>query len=284
MEAAMAFRNILLQAGSGPVAAARADYALGFAEKHDAHLTAIYCVPPIDVPAYVESMIPAAVREMQAKAAAKTAADAKAAFEAAARRAGRAARLEWRYANDDPLHRLTLDSRYADLAIVGQSNPDAPLPEGSVDLPGALALAAGRPVLAVPYAGRFPTLGERVLVAWNAGREAVRAVNDALPVLRLAKSVVVLAVNPKGGATQHGEQPGADIALHLARHGVKAEAMRAISDEIDPGDVILSRAADIGADMLVMGAFGRSRLRELVLGGVTRHILKHMTVPALLSH
>jgi len=280
----MAFHNILLQAGSGPVAAARADYALGFAEKHDAHLTAVYSVPPIDIPAYVESMIPADVRAAQAKAARKTAADAKAAFEAAARRLGRAARAEWRGAEDDPLHRLTLDARYADLAIVGQNNPDAPQPEGSVDLPGALALAAGRPVLAIPYIGRFPTLGERVLVAWNAGREAARAVNDALPVLKLAKSVTVLAVNPKGGESGHGEQPGADIALHLARHGVKAEAMRAISDEIDPGDVILSRAADIGADMLVMGAFGRSRLRELMMGGVTRHILKHMTLPAMLSH
>lgn len=280
----MAFRNILLLAGAGPVAAARADYAVRLAEKHDAHLTAIYCVPPIDLPAHVEAMIPAPVRAMQAEAAAKTAAEAKAAFEAVGRRTGRSARVEWREAAGDALSRLTLDSRYADLVVVGQGDPDAPFAEGPVDLPGALALAAGRPVLAVPYAGKFSTLGERVLVAWNAGREAARAVNDALPVLKLAKSVAVLAVNPRGGAARHGEQPGADIALHLARHGVKAEAMRAISDEIDPGDVILSRVADIGADMLVMGAFGRSRLRELVLGGVTRHILKHMTVPTVLSH
>ena len=280
----MAFHNFILQAGGGATAAQRTDYALRLAEKHDAHLTAIYCLPPLDLPPHIEGMIPAAVLQMQADAVQRSADAAKSAFEAAARRAGRAARTEWRNGGGALVERLALDARYADLAVVGQGNPDEPTVGAPVDLPGALALAAGRPVLAVPYAGKFPTLGERVMVAWNAGREAARAVNDALPILQLAKSVTVLAVNPRSGEQSHGEQPGADIALHLARHGVRAEAMRAVSDELDPGDVVLSRAADIGADLLVMGAFGHSRLRELVLGGVTRHILKHMTMPVLLSH
>jgi nucleotide-binding universal stress UspA family protein len=136
----------------------------------------------------------------------------------------------------------------------------------------------------VPYAGTFKTIGQRVLVAWNAGREATRAVNDALPLLEGAAKVTVLAINPHGGLRGHGEVPGADIALHLARHGVRAEASAIKSDDVEIGALLLSQAADLNADLIVMGAYGHSRLREVVLGGATREILRSMTVPVLLSH
>jgi nucleotide-binding universal stress UspA family protein len=149
-------------------------------------------------------------------------------------------------------------------------------------LAGDLVLSVGRPVLFVPYAGRFPATGKRVLVAWNASREAARAVSDALPLLARAESFEVVAFEPRPG--DHGEVPGADIALYLARHGVKATAARQSAPEIDIGAQILSRAADTGADLIVMGGYGHSRLRELVLGGVTRSMLEAMTVPVLMSH
>jgi nucleotide-binding universal stress UspA family protein len=145
-------------------------------------------------------------------------------------------------------------------------------------------LASGRPVLAIPYAGQFEQIGERVLVAWNASREATRAVNDALPLLMGAKAVTILAVNPKHGIEGHGDVPAADIALHLARHGVKAEAAHTIAKDISEGDALLSYAADLGADLIVAGGYGHSRAREMVFGGATRTLLQEMTVPMLLSH
>jgi nucleotide-binding universal stress UspA family protein len=123
-----------------------------------------------------------------------------------------------------------------------------------------------------------------VLVAWNARREAVRAVNDALRILQTADRVVVLAVNPTYGESGEGDIPSADICLHLARHGVKAEAETAVAQDIDVTSLLLSHTADIGADMMVMGAYGHSRLREMVLGGVSREMLQTMTVPVLMSH
>jgi len=139
-------------------------------------------------------------------------------------------------------------------------------------------------VLVVPYAGTFSAPGQRVLVAWNASPQATRAVNDALPLLARAAKVTILAINPAGGSRGHGEVPGADIALHLARHGVRAEATHVYADDIEVGDVILSRAADFSADLIVMGAYGHARLREIVLGGATRSLFEHMTAPVFMSH
>jgi nucleotide-binding universal stress UspA family protein len=136
----------------------------------------------------------------------------------------------------------------------------------------------------VPYAGQFERVGERVLVAWNASRESTRAINDALPLLKNAAMVTVLAVNPKHGIEGHGDVPAADIALHLARHGVKAEAAHTIAKDISEGDALLSYAADLGVDLIVSGGYGHSRAREMVFGGVTRTLLQEMTVPMLLSH
>ena len=123
-----------------------------------------------------------------------------------------------------------------------------------------------------------------MLVAWNGSREATRAANDALPILQRADRVVVLAINPGGGIDGHGEVPGADLSLHLARHGVSAEAQQVQAEDMNVGEMLLSRCADEAADLLVMGAYGRSRVRELVLGGATRHVLEHATLPVLMSH
>jgi len=123
-----------------------------------------------------------------------------------------------------------------------------------------------------------------VLIAWDAGVEAARAVRDALPLLRRADTVEVAVFDPERGRREHGEQPGADVALYLARHGVKVSVARQSGADFEVGAQILSRAADTGADLIVMGAYGHSRVRELVLGGVTRTILESMTVPVLMSH
>jgi nucleotide-binding universal stress UspA family protein len=172
--------------------------------------------------------------------------------------------------------------RTADLIVTGQADPDwklAPL----LDFPERLALESGRPVLVVPYAGRFLRLGRRVVIAWKAGREAARAAFDALPLLQYAEAVHVLEVKERANAAST-LGPDTSIAAALARHAIKPVVQTSIAADIKVGDEILSRLADLDADLLVMGAYGHSRFREWVFGGVTRHIARHMTVPTLFSH
>ena len=149
-----------------------------------------------------------------------------------------------------------------------------------------MVLASGRPVLVVPYVGTYPRVGERVMIAWDASREAARAVADSLPLLQAAQQVVTLSANPDTGgrSDRHGEIPGADIARHLARHGVRVEAQRLNAKEVSIADMLLNRIADEGIDLLVMGAYGHARVREIWLGGVTRSLMQYMTVPVFISH
>jgi nucleotide-binding universal stress UspA family protein len=173
--------------------------------------------------------------------------------------------------------------RAADLIIAGQTDPDWDL-SPLMDFPERLALESGRPVLVVPYIGRYPEIGRNVVIAWKAGRESARAVFDALPILTAAEKVHILEIKEKADKGGGALAPDTTIAASLARHGIKPSVRTSIAADISVGDEILSRIADMGADLLVMGAYGHTRMRELVFGGVTRHIARHMTVPTLLSH
>ena len=122
------------------------------------------------------------------------------------------------------------------------------------------------------------------MLCWNAIRVSARAASDALPMLREADKVIVLSVDPRSSADGHGAEPGADVAAWLARHGVKVTVQRDVAADADVGDVILSRAADHDVDLIVMGLYGHSRLREMVLGGASRTLLASMTVPLFMAH
>jgi nucleotide-binding universal stress UspA family protein len=141
---------------------------------------------------------------------------------------------------------------------------------------------SGRPVLVIPYIQREGFKLDRVMVCWDGSRSAARAVADALPLLVRAKQVEIVLVSSEPAKSD--EIPGADIAHHLARHGLKVELRRIVSADVDATNMLLSHAADIGSDFLVMGGYGHSRLREFVLGGVTRGMLASMTLPTLMSH
>ena len=171
--------------------------------------------------------------------------------------------------------------RAADLIIAGQTDPDWDL-SPLMDFPERLALESGRPVLVVPYIGRYPEIGRNVVIAWKATREAARAAFDALPILAQAEKVQVLEVRERRDGASLAPDP--TIAASLARHGIKATVRTSIAADMSVGDEILSRLADADADLLVMGAYGHSRMREFVFGGATRHIARHMTVPTLFSH
>lgn len=276
----MNYKTILVHLDAGQRGAERLAIAKRFADTFEAHLTALFALSAPRIPSYALAEAGPVVIEAEARYRAEAARAAENAFTATAQQVRSS---EFRSTNRDALAAVQLSARYADLVIAGQ--PEA---EGSAgvasDFAEDLVLSAGRPVLFVPYAGSFPEVGRRVLVAWNAGREAARAVTDALPLLRRASIVQVVAFDPRKGGADHGDIPGADIALVLARHGVKVSVAQQQSADVDVGNQILSRAADMQSDLIVMGAYGHSRLRELVLGGVTRTLLDTMTVPVLMSH
>lgn len=180
---------------------------------------------------------------------------------------------------------LALQARYCDLLVVGQDDPDDKLLTQSSPVAEYALMNSARPVLVVPHVGSFPAPAKRVLVAWDGSVESARAVHGAIPLLQKAALVQIAVFDPKSGAAAHGDEPGADIALYLARHGIRVEVSRhATGKRIDIGNALLSHAADFGADLLVMGGYGHSRFREIVLGGVTRTILQSMTTPVLIAH
>lgn len=190
---------------------------------------------------------------------------------------------EKRLVNDDDQGGLTLQARYCDLVVLGQTDRNEDSARTISDLPEYIVLNSGRPVLIVPYAGNFKTVGEQVLVAWDGHRESTRAVTNAIPMLCRAKNVVIAVFNPVISSDAHGEQPGADIALFLARHGVKVDVMEQTTTA-DVGEALLSLAGDVGSDLIVMGGYGHTRFREIFLGGVTKTVLQTMTIPVLMSH
>jgi len=279
----MALKDLLVVIDGGAASAARLDLAARLAARTDAHLTALYAFTEVMLPGYIEAEIPAELRTARREAVEDQVAQARQRFEDAMRQHGLTERSEWLAIERDPTVAAAVHGRYADLIIVGQPDPDRDR-DTPVVQPADLLFEAGRPLLVVPYAGHFASVGERVLVGWNGSREAARAIGDALPVLTAARKVVVMAANPKPGPQGLGDEPCADIARHLSRHGCKVEATHVATDVVEPGDTLLNMAADEGCDLLVMGAYGRSRLRELVLGGMTRYMLQHMTIPVLMSH
>jgi len=257
------------------------DFAVSVAAMLDSHLTGIaFRYEPL-VPLTDRYGFPAEVMESQRVENERAAKAAMAKFDDAARRAAVSAEsrmLDGPVASAPDVFAKV--ARRFDLAVMGQPEPETPAFERLIV--EAALFDSARPVLIVPYIQRSGLTLERVMVCWDGSRSAARAVADAMPLLVRAKATEVLTVASE--PAKSNEMPGADIAHHLARHGVKVEVDSIVTVETDIASTILSHAADISADFLVMGGYGHSRLREFVLGGVTRGILGSMTLPTLMSH
>jgi nucleotide-binding universal stress UspA family protein len=276
----MSYKTILVYLNDSRRAEAILEPAVYLAARNNAHLIGLHVfasvpAPPVPMP-YGADIVKAVAAAQQ-----KETDEIAATF--ARMTAGRQLVAEWRAEKGprvDPTSIVLEHCRTADLVVTGQSDPDweaTPL----TDIAEHLALSSGRPVLVIPYVGRYPTLGRNIVVSWKASREAARAVFDALPLLSQAEQVQILEIGEGNG---NGKSVDSTIALTLARHGIKPSVRTSVAGEISVGDEILSRLSDLGADLLVMGAYGHSRMRELVFGGVTRHVSRHMTVPTLFSH
>lgn len=193
-------------------------------------------------------------------------------------------RGDWQLAPGAAAEEVARRARSSDLLVLGQSDSEHPMEATPRYVLEDALMTSGRPVLLVPFAGRFETVGKNVLLGWNGSRESARAVHDALLLIEREASVTVLSIVSGRSATSN-EVPGAEIAAHLARHGLKVSAARTVSSNgVGDADLLLNYASDTGADLLVVGAYGHSRVREVVLGGVSRALLTHMTLPVLMSH
>ena len=190
--------------------------------------------------------------------------------------------FENRLIDDEVNSGISLQGAYSDLIVLGQSSPgDAS--DLEADTVPYVVINSGCPVLVVPNTGAHTKIGSKVLIAWNGSMVARRAVHDAIPLLKRAEIVEVAVFNPTSKAGAHGQLPGSDISLYLARHGINVD-VKADTVKSDIGEAILSLADNLHADLLVMGCYGHSRFRETLLGGVTHTILQSMTLPVLMSH
>jgi len=279
----MSYKSIVVQLDTSTRAQARLEYAMRLASQFGAHLTGVFAVFRPDPQSFRVMAGSAFYYEEHTKLRDRRHAELKQLFHSELERFKVSG--QWidsgEFAND----LVPLLARCADLVVAGQDDPNDPESFIANHFPETLVMSAGRPVLFIPHSGVFPTIGANVMVAWNGSREATRAVHDALPLLRRAQKTTIVALDEFKGELRANRVAGADIALLLARHGVKAEVSDLDGiDDVPAGDMLLSRAVDFGADLMVMGAYGHARWQELVLGGATRTMLGSMTVPVLMSH
>ena len=178
---------------------------------------------------------------------------------------------------------VIVSGRSADLVVVSATNPDE-ITGVERDFVEQVVMAAGRPVVVLPYQGDAAISLKEIVIGWDGGREAARATFDALPLLKKATKVRVVRIDPQKDASLRGSVAGADLAESLARHGVKAEAQGYPTEGLDEGQALMRCAEDCGAGLIVMGAYGHSRLAEFIFGGATRFVLNRMSHPVLMSH
>jgi nucleotide-binding universal stress UspA family protein len=273
-------KDLLVCLGVAPHHSAAADLAIALGVELDAHVAAVAFAYEPAIPITVMGGVPGDFLDAERAQSEQAARAAKDRFDHAAKVS--------LISSESLVHETAIAgaadtfgrmARRFDLSLVGQPDPKEGLPENLI-IEAAL-FESGRPVIVVPYIYKTGLKLDRVMVCWDGGRTAARAIGDAMPLLTRAKAVEVVTIT--GEAGKRSEIPGVDMGEHLARHGLNVEVENLPGTD-DVGNALLSYAADISADMIVMGAYGHSRLREFILGGVTRTMLGSMTVPCFMAH
>jgi len=259
------------------------DVALPLAESFGAHLIGLHISSRVPVMGTIGAQVPPEIIDQYIQIMRKDAKSIEASFAKAVK--GAKIQSEWRghdenSAGADQLHSITEQTRCADLVIMGQSDSEQRVGELAADV----ILGSGRPVLTVPGTGKFGELSGQIVVGWDGSREAARAVFDALPLLKKAKGVSIVTVREGGEVKDTLGTGGADMALTLSRHGIKVEAVSLNKNDRSVGDTLLEYTSSQDGDLLVMGCYSHSRLRERLFGGATQHLLRNMIAPVLRSH
>ena len=276
----MGIRDVVVCADSSRAMKMTMELSVDIAGRHDAHLTAIHVIPSLMVPAYALYPVGPDLLDAHRQASEDRARDVRSAFEAATSTMQDTS--GWRQVEGDPAREICAQSCYADLVVISQ--PDSRDPESvSQQVVEDVLLGSSAPVLVIPYIGHPCGPPTHAMVAWDGSRESARAIHDAIPLLASATRVTVVTVSKNGGDAGK-TAAGTEVAAHLARHGLSVLCREVSSGNLSTSDCLLSLISEESVDFLVMGAYGHSRLREVVLGGVTDHILRHMTVPVVMSH
>ncbi len=260
------------------------DIASVLADRHDSHVIGLYVIPAVYIHPGISAHLAADVTDMGRRFFQDRASTVKQLFEDQMNKQG--FKGEWREV--DGMSHLVSSAviehgRQADVIIASQGG--AASNNGcEADFAEHLVLDAGRPVLFIPNVGKFETVAQNVIFGWNATRESARAAFDAVPLMKDGAKAHVVWVDSKLRDHDGAALPGAELSTALSRHGFRAISEPTSAPDIDAADALLNRVSDVGADMLVMGAYGHSRVREMVFGGATRKVLDQMTVPVLMSH
>jgi nucleotide-binding universal stress UspA family protein len=276
-------KRIALQIEKDSACEVRTAVATALAARFDAELIGVYV--GYSLPPYVfdESYVPVAVMEVTRRKLEEDRGSCEEAFRRQTLPAGIA--IQWRAQKGRPDELLARHARCADLLIMSQAVEGVTDSVIAPDLEESVVLTAGRPVLTIPYAGTFPTVGSRILFCWDRGREAARALADAAPFLESAQEVVVLTLNADSDTMRRRMTVDGDLEAYFHAHGyVHPRSTTGSTSGLGAGNAILNAASDYDCDLIVMGLYGHSRAREWVLGGASRSILKKMTVPVLFSH
>ncbi len=278
-------RSILMHLDDSPACAARLRAANAIGEALDANVTALYAVLPAFMQYAMAYSAGAEMAPMMQTFEQERHARTRALFDATvgSGTAKHLKRIEWTEGVGEPAASFAAQALVADLLVLGQHVEPADAPAGvTSDFNESVLIASGKPALVVPAIYRCEPIGRIALVAWKPTREAARALSAALPFLQRAEQVhLVQWSEPDAGLD---DAAGPDVEASLRRHGVTAIMHRDVAKSRDVGELLLSRAADLGADLLVMGCYGHSRAREWALGGASRSVLQSMTVPVLMSH
>jgi len=274
----MAIREILLHLSDDKLARSRCEAAMTLAQDHEARVTGLYVTSEPYLPGYVRAHLTEDILKQRRQQMTEVAGAVEKMFVDCATHSS--VEHEWKMKEGDLRDHMDLQMPYMDMAVVSQIEPDVDPEDNPADIAADLVMSGMRPVMVIPYVGTRPTIGKQIMLAWNGGREAIRAASDAMPFLEKADKVTVFSVNPEDKNTD----PGTAYCDYLKHHGINAESHYTVAEDIDVGDALLSAAFDKNIDMIVMGAYGHSRLREMALGGATRNLLEHMTVPVLMSH
>lgn len=276
-------KDLLVPVVLGEISEAAVEVACGLAAEFGAHVTGVVGVNIVTPVSTAWSYFPVGVYESVNEAARASAGELRAQLESAFARHGAPGEATVADSSLLPAAELAaMHARHVDLVVLGRSAKAMPDAERAVF--GDLLLGSGRPVLLVPADVRWSGRLEKVVVAWRPTVESTRALHDSMPLLRRAAAVEVLMVDPEVGDTGHPQLPGADIATHLARHGLKVELRTIPRSAESHGGAILRHCREAGAQMLVAGGYGHSRLRQQVFGGVTRELFEQTTIPVLFSH
>ncbi|MGB1009580.1 MAG: universal stress protein [Thiolinea sp.] len=277
----MAIKDLYVHIDNDKVCGKRLTAAVDLATRMDAHLTGVYVRRAFPFPAY--STVPMSADVMETYDNLLDEKESKARNTFSQYTGAQNARVSWRALSGSVTGVLADEARYSDLLILGQPDPDdsESLNQGLAD---QVVFTAGRPCLLIPYTGNATGFGQSPLIAWDGSRESARAIHDAMPLLNMAGKATLLIVQPEKADTDFADLPGALISEHLARHDIAVEVEVLRGGVQGTGDAILSYVDAYGYDLVVMGAYGHSRWREIVLGGVTRRVMANMKVPVFMSH